>query len=34
MMQYPVAGIWTGARVRRIYEGTHEITKEIIGRAS
>jgi alkylation response protein AidB-like acyl-CoA dehydrogenase len=32
-MQYPLPGIWTGARVGRIYEMTNEIAKEIIGRA-
>jgi acyl-CoA dehydrogenase len=33
MMEYPVAEMWTDARVQRIYGGTNEIMKEIIGRA-
>ena len=33
MTEYPVAEMWTDARVQRIYGGTNEIMKEIIGRA-
>jgi long-chain-acyl-CoA dehydrogenase len=33
MLEYPVAEMWTDARVQRIYGGTNEIMKEIIGRA-
>ncbi len=33
MSEYPVAEMWTDARVQRIYGGTNEIMKEIIGRA-
>jgi acyl-CoA dehydrogenase len=33
MMEYPVAEMWTDARVQRIYGGTNEIMKEIVGRA-
>lgn len=33
MAEYPVAEMWTDARVQRIYGGTNEIMKEIIGRA-
>ena len=32
MMEYPVARAFTDARVTRIYGGTTEIMKEIIGR--
>jgi long-chain-acyl-CoA dehydrogenase len=32
MLEYPVAEMWTDARVQRIYGGTNEIMKEIIGR--
>jgi len=33
MMEYPVAEMWTDARVQRIYGGTNEIMKELIGRS-
>lgn len=33
MNEYPIARIWRDARVRRIYGGTSEIMKEIVGRA-
>lgn len=33
MNEYPIARIWRDARVQRIYGGTSEIMKEIIGRA-
>jgi long-chain-acyl-CoA dehydrogenase len=33
MLEYPVARAWADARVARIYGGTNEIMKEIIGRA-
>ncbi len=32
MMEYPIAEMWTDARVQRIYGGTNEIMKELIGR--
>jgi len=33
MWEYPIARAWADARVQRIYAGTNEIMKEIIGRA-
>jgi len=33
MMEYPIAEMWADARVQKIYGGTNEIMKEIIGRA-
>ena len=33
MMEYPVAKAYIDARAQRIYGGTNEIMKEIIGRA-
>lgn len=33
MNEYPIARIWRDARVRRIYGGTSEIMKEIVGRS-
>lgn len=33
MNEYPIARIWRDARVQRIYGGTSEIMKEIIGRS-
>jgi long-chain-acyl-CoA dehydrogenase len=33
MTEYPISEMWTDARVQRIYGGTNEIMKEIIGRA-
>jgi alkylation response protein AidB-like acyl-CoA dehydrogenase len=33
MLEYPVARAWADARVARIYGGTNEIMKEIVGRA-
>lgn len=32
MNEYPIAGLWRDARVSRIYGGTSEIMKEVIGR--
>ena len=32
MNEYPIARIWRDARVRRIYGGTSEIMKELVGR--
>ncbi len=32
MQEYPIAGMWTDARVQRIYGGTNEIMKELISR--
>ena len=32
MAEYPVARMWTDARVQKIYGGTNEIMKELIGR--
>ena len=31
MMEYPIARMWTDSRVQRIYAGTNEIMKELIG---
>jgi len=33
MWEYPIARAWADARVQRIYAGTNEIMKEIIGRS-
>ena len=33
MNEYPIARAWRSARVTRIYGGTNEIMKEVIGRA-
>ena len=33
MREYPIARLWTDARVQRIYGGTTEIMKEIVGRS-
>ncbi len=33
MMEYPIAEMWTDARVQRIYGGTNEIMKELIARS-
>jgi len=33
MMEYPIAEMWTDARVQRIYGGTNEIMKELISRS-
>ena len=33
MNEYPIARAWRDARVQRIYGGTTEIMKEIIGRS-
>lgn len=33
MNEYPIARIWRDARVRRIYGGTSEIMKELVGRS-
>jgi long-chain-acyl-CoA dehydrogenase len=32
MNEYPIAKMWRGARVTRIFGGTNEIMKELIGR--
>ena len=32
MMEYPIAELYVDARVQRIYGGTNEIMKEVIGR--
>ncbi len=31
MAEYPIARMWTDSRVQRIYAGTNEIMKEVIG---
>ena len=31
MTEYPIARMWTDSRVQRIYAGTNEIMKELIG---
>jgi len=33
MNEYPIARLWRDARVNRIYGGTSEIMKEVIGRS-
>ena len=33
MAEYPIATMWTDARVQKIYGGTNEIMKEIIARS-
>lgn len=33
MLEYPIARAWADSRVQRIYAGTNEIMKEIIGRS-
>jgi alkylation response protein AidB-like acyl-CoA dehydrogenase len=33
MREYPIARAWADSRVSRIYGGTTEIMKEIIGRS-
>jgi len=33
MNEYPIARVWRDARIRRIYGGTSEIMKELIGRS-
>ena len=32
MAEYPIARLWTDARVLRIYGGTSEIMKELVAR--
>jgi len=32
MKEYPIARLWTDARVQRIYGGTNEIMKELASR--
>jgi long-chain-acyl-CoA dehydrogenase len=32
MNEYPIARLWRDARVQRIYGGTSEIMREVIGR--
>jgi acyl-CoA dehydrogenase len=31
MQEYPIAGMWVDSRVQRIYAGSNEIMKEIVG---
>jgi alkylation response protein AidB-like acyl-CoA dehydrogenase len=33
MNEYPIARIWRDARVRRIYGGSSEIMRELVGRS-
>ena len=33
MMEYPIARLYAGARVQKIYGGTNEIMKELISRS-
>jgi len=33
MLEYPIARMWADARVARIYGGTNEVMKELIGRS-
>jgi alkylation response protein AidB-like acyl-CoA dehydrogenase len=33
MEEYPIARLWRNARVQRIYGGTSEIMKDIVGRS-
>ena len=33
MEEYPIARAWRDARVQKIYGGTNEIMKEIVGRS-
>ena len=33
MMEYPIAQMYAASRVQKIYGGTNEIMKELIGRA-
>jgi acyl-CoA dehydrogenase len=33
MEEYPIARMWAAARVHRIYAGTNEIMREMIGRS-
>ena len=33
MMEYPIAQMYAAARVQKIYGGTNEIMKELIGRS-
>lgn len=33
MVEYPISRFWTDARIQRIYGGTSEIMKEVIGRS-
>jgi alkylation response protein AidB-like acyl-CoA dehydrogenase len=33
MTEYPIARAWADARITRIYGGTNEIMKEIVGRS-
>jgi alkylation response protein AidB-like acyl-CoA dehydrogenase len=33
MNEYPIAKLWRDGRVRRIYGGSSEIMKEVVGRA-
>jgi acyl-CoA dehydrogenase len=32
MSEYPIATMWTDARVQKIYGGTNEVMKELIAR--
>jgi acyl-CoA dehydrogenase len=33
MAEYPIARIWTDSRIQKVYGGTNEIMKELIGRS-
>jgi acyl-CoA dehydrogenase len=33
ILDYPIARMWTDARISKIYGGSNEIMKEIVGRA-
>jgi acyl-CoA dehydrogenase len=33
MWEYPIARAWADARIARIYGGTNEIMRELIGRS-
>jgi len=33
MKEYPISRMWTDSRVQKIYGGTNEIMKELIGRS-
>ena len=33
MQEYPIARMWVDSRVQRIYAGSNEVMKEIVGSA-
>jgi acyl-CoA dehydrogenase len=33
MLEYPISRLWLDSRISRIYAGTNEIMKEIVGRS-